>query len=59
MDYELTAEQRELREVVHNFVARELQPRARPPRVGARGRKFPGPKIWGTPRRGRRFGVPF
>ena len=29
MDYELTAEQRELREVVHNFVARELRPRAR------------------------------
>ena len=29
MDYELTAEQRELREVVHDFVARELRPRAR------------------------------
>ena len=29
MDYELTPEQRELREVVHSFVARELRPRAR------------------------------
>ena len=29
MDYELTAEQRELRAVVHDFVAAELRPRAR------------------------------
>ena len=29
MDYELTPEQRELRAVVHDFVATELRPRAR------------------------------